>query len=89
METTTNAHCYFLPSPGYVQRTTDRYGPRGRSRYVLMEAGHAAENVSLQAEALDLSTVVVGAFRDDDVRSLPDLSDEHRPLSVIPVGHRP
>ena len=68
---------------------TDRYGARGRSRYVPMEAGHAAENVYLQAEALDLSTVVVGAFRDDDVRSLLDLSDEHRPLYVIPVGHRP
>jgi len=71
------------------ERTTDRYGERGRSRYVPMEAGHVAENCYLQAEALDLSTVVVGAFRDDDVRSLLELPAEHRPLYVIPVGHRP
>jgi SagB-type dehydrogenase family enzyme len=71
------------------ERTTDRYGDRGRSRYVPMEAGHAAENLYLQAEALDLATVVVGAFRDEDVRSLVELSAEHRPLYVIPVGHRP
>jgi SagB-type dehydrogenase family enzyme len=71
------------------ERTTDRYGERGRSRYVPMEAGHVGENIYLQAEALDLATVVVGAFRDEDVRTLIDLSGEHRPLYVIPVGHRP
>ncbi|MFW5920073.1 MAG: SagB/ThcOx family dehydrogenase [Halanaeroarchaeum sp.] len=71
------------------ERTTERYGDRGSRRYVPMEAGHAAENLYLQAEALDLATVVVGAFRDDDVRSLLDLSGQYRPLYVIPVGHRP
>lgn len=71
------------------ERTTDRYGERGRSRYVPMEAGHAAENLYLQAEALDLATVVVGAFRDGDVVSLLDLSPAHRPLYVVPVGNRP
>jgi len=71
------------------ERTTDRYGDRGRRRYVPMEAGHAAEHCYLQAEALDLSTVVVGAFRDDELRSILEVSEADRPLYVVPVGHRP
>ena len=46
------------------ERTTQRYGDRG-IRYVHMEVGHAAQNVYLQAVALGLGTVVIGAFRDD------------------------
>lgn len=71
------------------ERTTQRYGERGRRRYVPMEAGHAAENVYLQAEALDLATVSVGAFDDDRVRSTVGAPNDRRPLYVMPVGRRP
>jgi SagB-type dehydrogenase family enzyme len=69
-------------------RTTARYGARGRERYVPMEAGHAAENVYLQAEALDLATVSIGAFRDRRVRDVVGASDAERPLYLLPVGPR-
>jgi SagB-type dehydrogenase family enzyme len=69
-------------------RTVDRYGQRGKARYVPMEAGHVGENIYLQAEARDLATVAVGAFRDEEVRSLLDLPDDHRPLYIFPVGNR-
>jgi SagB-type dehydrogenase family enzyme len=39
-------------------RTTNKYGARGRG-YVYMEAGHAAENLMLQAVALELGTTMV------------------------------
>jgi SagB-type dehydrogenase family enzyme len=74
---------------GVDERTVERYGERGRLRYVPMEAGHAGENLALQAEALDLSTVSIGAFRDDDVRALLDASEDERPLYIFPVGNRP
>ena len=67
-------------------RTTAKYGERG-VRYVAMEAGHAAENIYLQAEALDLATVVIGAFDDDGVRELIGLPEEVEPLYLMPVGH--
>lgn len=70
------------------ERTTERYGVRGRRRYVPMEAGHVGQNIYLQAESLGLSTVAIGAFRDDALRSLLDIGEDHRPLYIYPVGKR-
>jgi len=67
------------------QRTTIKYGERG-IRYVHMEVGHAAENVYLQAVALNLGTVVVGAFHDEDVRKALNMLKDETPLYVMPVG---
>lgn len=51
-----------------------------------MEAGHAAQNVSLQALSLDLDTVVIGAFDDDAVKRVIPLPPEEEPLAIMPVG---
>ena len=66
------------------ERTTGKYGERG-IRYVHIEAGHAAENLCLQAVSLGLGTTVVGAFSDDSVKRVLGLADEE-PLLLIPVG---
>ncbi len=67
-----------------LRRTTAKYGERGQ-RYVHIEAGHAAENVCLQAVALGLGTTVVGAFLDTGLRRMLRNSQE-TPLLLIPVG---
>jgi nitroreductase len=54
-----------------------------------MEVGAAAENVYLQAEALALGTVLIGAFHDERVQELLQLRGEQRPLALLPVGHLP
>jgi SagB-type dehydrogenase family enzyme len=68
-------------------RTTVKYGERG-VRYVHMEAGHAAQNMCLQATAMDLGTVTVGAFHDEQVREILSLSEDEQPLYILPVGKK-
>ena len=64
-------------------RTTGRYGQRG-IRYVHMEVGHVGQNVSLQAIALRLGAVMIGAFEDQKVKEV--LGIEEEPLYIIPIG---
>jgi SagB-type dehydrogenase family enzyme len=68
------------------ERTTKKYGDRG-VRYVHMEAGHVGQNVYLQAEALGLGTVTVGAFQDEEISQALNLPPSYRPLYVMPIGH--
>ena len=67
------------------ERTMKTYGKRGE-RYVHIDTGHAAENIALQAVALGLATVMVGAFEDKKVSEILELGDELKPLYIIPVG---
>lgn len=68
------------------ERTTERYGDRGRS-YVLIELGHSAQNVYLQAEALQLGTCASGAFTDGNVKKILDLPADEEPLYIMPIGY--
>lgn len=68
-----------------MERTTRRYGERG-IRYVYMEAGHASQNVYLQAAALGLGTVAIGAFDDRAVKAILDLPEQEQPLYLMPLG---
>jgi len=66
-------------------RTSGKYGARAE-RYVKLEAGHAAQNLLLQAVALGLGAVPIGAFHDEDIVSALHLLPEEAPLYLIPVG---
>ena len=68
-------------------RTMSKYGERG-IRYVHIEVGHAAQNICLQATAMDLGTVTVGAFHDEEVASILCLPEEEEPLYILPVGNK-
>lgn len=67
-------------------RTTQKYGERGRERYVCMDLGHSAQNVYLQAYTLNLGTCAVGAFTDKMVSMVMLLTDREEPLYIMPVG---
>ena len=67
------------------ERTLQRYGARGE-RYVHIEVGHAGQNIYLQATALGLATVAVGAFHDEEVRKVLRLDKRYKPLYIMPVG---
>lgn len=70
---------------GYVSRTATKYGSRSE-RYVSLEAGHATENLLLEATALGLAAVPIGAFDDDGVRVALGLASDATPLYLVPVG---
>ncbi|OGC19830.1 hypothetical protein A2282_01005 [candidate division WOR-1 bacterium RIFOXYA12_FULL_36_13] len=71
---------------GSFKKTRDKYGIRAE-RYVFLEAGHAAENIHLQAVALGLGSVSVGTFWDDVISSALDLPPQNEPLYIIPIGY--
>ena len=71
-----------------VSRTERKYARRAR-RYVLMEVGHAGQNLLLQAAALGLGAVPVGAFEDQAVADLLPLPPSQEVLYLIPVGVPP
>ncbi len=68
-------------------RITSRYGKRG-IRYAHMEAGHIAQNLLLEATALGLAGVPVGAFSDSDISKVLDLAHDQDPLYIIPLGYK-
>ncbi len=67
-------------------RTTIRYGERGM-RYVYMEVGHCAQNIHLEAIALGLVSVPIGAFQDQHVKKVMNLPTNINPLYIIPIGY--
>lgn len=67
------------------ERITGKYGERG-IQFTHLEAGHAAQNICLQAVALKLGTVTVGAFDDDSVKQVLSLPDDEVPMYIMPVG---
>jgi nitroreductase len=53
-----------------------------------MEVGSAAQNIYLQAAALDLGTVFIGAFHEDQVERVLRLGGDEIPLGIMPVGRK-
>jgi SagB-type dehydrogenase family enzyme len=69
------------------QRVAVKYKERG-TRYARIEVGAVAQSVYLQAETLDLGTVLIGAFTDADIKEVLGLPADHEPLAIMPVGRK-
>lgn len=70
---------------GVYERTTGKYFERGK-RYVHMVAGHASQNIYLQAVSLQLGTVAMGAFTDSLVKKVLHIPGNEETLYLMPVG---
>lgn len=77
---------FVLVVVGVVARTRAKYGDRAE-RYVAIEVGHAAHGAVLEATALGLGAVTIGAFEDEEVRTLLKLPSGSFPYYLICVGH--
>lgn len=76
--------CFFISA--VYARTEHHYGERAL-RYVPMEAGHACQNLLLQAVALDLGGVSIGSFSDVELKELLGLAGDETPLYIVPMGY--
>lgn len=65
-------------------RTQKKYGPRGY-RYVLLEAGHAAQNICLAAVECGLASLCIGGYLDGKVNAMLGLED-HKAGVVYVLG---
>lgn len=70
---------------GVVDRTAAKYGKRAVP-YVHMEVGCVGQNIHLQATALRLGTVFIGAFQERRVKRLLEMPGAETPLALFPVG---
>jgi len=69
------------------QRTARKYGSERAPRYVHLEAGHAAQNLLLQAVALGLGAVPIGAFDDEQARKAMSLPAGEQVVYMIAAGY--
>ncbi|HPQ19596.1 MAG TPA: SagB/ThcOx family dehydrogenase [bacterium] len=70
---------------GNFEKIKKRYSERG-VRYTYIEVGHCSQNIYLQCVSLNLGTVAVGAFYDEEVKKILKLPDEEEPLYLMPIG---
>ncbi len=68
---------------GVVQRLAVKYGRRARL-YLVLEVGHAAQNICLQAQSLGIGVVPIGAFSEDGVRRI--IGEEVEPFYILSLG---
>lgn len=71
---------------GSAQKLAARYAGRAE-RYMLLEAGHIAQNIHLQAVSLGLVSVPIGAFNISQVRDICNLPMVLEPIYIICVGY--
>jgi nitroreductase len=70
-----------------MKRAEESYGERGRTLYCIQDTSAAVENILLAATALGLGGCWMGAFHEDEVRSIINAPSEIRPVALVPVGY--
>jgi len=84
-ESVATAACDIIVA-GSVRKLTSQFRNKART-YMLLEAGHIAQNIQLQAVCLDLGSVTIGDFNTKDVSRACKLTRGLEPLYIICVGH--
>lgn len=72
---------------GVNERITKTLGEES-VKYVFMEAGHAAQNVYLQAVSLNIGTVVAAGFNSKEIKKILHMEENEEPLYVMPAGKK-
>jgi protease I len=84
-ESVATAGCNIIVA-GSVRKLTGRFRTKART-YMLLEAGHIAQNIQLQAVCLDLGSVTIGGFNTKEVGRICKLPRGMEPIYIICVGY--
>lgn len=71
---------------GSQSKLAARFSDKAKE-YMLLEAGHIAQNIQLQAVCLELGSVVIGGFDANQVHKVCKLPKDMEPLLIISVGY--
>ncbi|OGY43290.1 MAG: hypothetical protein A3J62_02890 [Candidatus Buchananbacteria bacterium RIFCSPHIGHO2_02_FULL_38_8] len=63
------------------------YGQRGVELYSIQDTAAATQNLLLAATELGLGTCWVGAFNEEKVKEILELSANLRPVVIVPIGY--
>ena len=77
--------CHIIVA-GSVRKLTPRFRNDAR-KYMLLEAGHIAQNIQLQAVCLELGSVTIGGFDTGQVRKVCRMPRTLEPIYLICVGY--
>jgi protease I len=84
-ESVAGAACNIILA-GSIRKVSERFSDKART-YIYLESGHIAQNIQLQAAALDLGSVAVAGFNTASVRKTCRLARNLDPLYIICVGY--
>ncbi|MCC2643157.1 MAG: putative nitroreductase [Nitrospira sp.] len=70
------------------ERSIFKYGDRGY-RFILLEAGHVAQNLNLVSNGLNLGSINIGGFFDHEIDDLLGLDGvTHSTIYIVAIGQR-
>ncbi|MDT8302367.1 MAG: nitroreductase family protein [Sedimentisphaerales bacterium] len=84
-ESVATAGCDIIVA-GAVRKLSTQYRNKAKT-YMLLEAGHVAQNILLQATCLGLGSIPIGGFTTKEVSRACRLPAGLEPLYIICVGH--
>lgn len=69
------------------EKSAEKYGERGKKLFAVCDVSASIENVMLQAVELGLASLWMGAFEEAAVREIMGLSQNLRPVAIVPIGY--
>ncbi len=69
------------------EKSAEKYADRGRDLYATQDATLAAGFAWLEAVDLGLSGSWVGGFDEKEVQKILDLSENQKPIAILPIGY--
>jgi nitroreductase len=69
------------------KRAAESYGVRGRTLYCIQDTAASVQNILLTAQSLGLGSCWIGAFKEDEIKTVIGAPKEMRPIALIPIGY--